>query len=127
MGPGRVASLERPSLDARSPVRPARLKNPSRFADEDVVDDERRARILAYAVEDQVSDNGAVVLYEGPRGIAVAYRRRVSHVLHAVLTVLTSGLWAVVWLAAVAGRREDRFRLEVDRWGNVWVAKLSSA
>jgi hypothetical protein len=114
-------------IRAVASVRPARLKNPTRFADEDVVDDERRARILAYAVEDQVSENGAHVVYEGPRGVVVGYRRHVSHVLHAVLTVITSGLWALVWLAAVAGRREDRFRLEVDSWGNVWVAQLRGA
>ena len=46
----------------------------------------------------------------------LVYRRRVSHFVHAVLTVLTAGLWAPFWLASVLSRREDRVRLEVDRW-----------
>ena len=59
-----------------------------------------------------------------------AYRRPVSHVIHALLTLLTGGLWAVVWgvvravvwgvvwgmvwVVTVLVRGEDRVRLEPD-------------
>ncbi len=59
--------------------------------------------------------------------MVLAYPRRVSHGMHAGLTLLTGGLWAVVWLALALGRREDRVRLEADAWGNVWVGLVASA
>ena len=46
---------------------------------------------------------------------------------NAVLTVLTGGLWAIVWIAATLGGRDDRVRYEVDRWGNVWGQEVSPA
>jgi hypothetical protein len=97
----------------------------TRFHDQHPIDDASRARALSLAVEDQVSTQRATVVFDGPSGIVLAYRRRVSHFAHAVLTVLTAGLWAPLWLATVLGRREDRLRLEVDRWGNVWAKPIA--
>src|SRR5689334_12705488 len=82
---------------ATASVRPDRLRNPARFTDEDAISPERQERALALAVEDQVAQYGAHVVFEGPTGTIIGFRRKVSHVLHAVLTVLTSGLWAIVW------------------------------
>jgi hypothetical protein len=86
-----------------------------------LLDRDRRDRGLALAVENQVSHNRAHVLYEGPHGVVLGYRTHVSHLLHALLTLLTAGLWVFVWLGVVAGRREQRIRLEIDRWGHVWA------
>ena len=91
------------------------------------LDDARRAHALASAGEHQVSTNTATVLFEGPHGTVLAYRRRVSHGFHAVMTLFTGGLWAVVWLAVFLGRGEDRIRLEVDAWGNVWASRVTGA
>jgi hypothetical protein len=82
---------------------------------------------LSLAVEDQVAANAATVIHDGPSGVVLAYRRPVSHVFHAVMTLLTGGLWAVVWLALALGRREDRVRLEADQWGNVWAQPVAAA
>jgi hypothetical protein len=114
-------------IRALASVQPERLRNPARYSDEDAVSDERQQRALALAVEDQVATYGAHVVFQGPSGAIIGYRRRVSHGLHAILTILTSGLWAIVWLAAAAGRREDRVRLEPDRFGNIWVTKVAGA
>jgi hypothetical protein len=51
----------------------------------------------------------------------------VTGVLARIHAVHLLHLWAIVWLAAALGRREDRYRLEVDPWGNVWAARVSSA
>jgi hypothetical protein len=32
----------------------------------------------------------------------------VSHVFHAVATLLTGGLWAIVWIAVAVNRKYDR-------------------
>lgn len=105
---------------------PERLAEPAPFFREAPVDEERRQRVLALAVEDQVDTNAGTVVLDGPSGVVVGYRRPVSHLLHAVLTVLTGGLWGFIWLAVALGRREDRIRLEADRWGNVWARPLAS-
>src|SRR3954447_5305817 len=75
---------------------------------------------------DQVAANAANVILGGPSGVVLGYRSPVSHLGHALMTLLTGGLWAVVWLASVLNRHEDRIRLEVDRWGNVWARHVAA-
>lgn len=66
-------------------------------------------------------------MIESPRGEVLSYRPRVAHLFHAVLTVLTGGLWAVVWLLSPLPSRDKRIRFEVDAWGNVWARSVASA
>jgi hypothetical protein len=108
-------------------LHPEQLKASAGFSQLQRVDPTTRHRALALAVEDQVASNGATVVFEGPTGVVVAYRRRVSHLFHAVMTLLTAGVWAVVWLAVALGRSEDRVRLEADGWGNVWARPVTAA
>jgi hypothetical protein len=108
-------------------LHPRRLERAAPLQLEPAIDDDRRRRALSLAVEDQVTTNGATVVLDGPTGVVLAYRRPVSHGFHAVATILTGGLWAVVWLADGLGRREERVRLEIDDWGNVWARWGASA
>jgi len=55
----------------------------------------------------------------------LSYRRPVAHLGHALMTVVTAGLWAVVWIATAASNREDRVRLEADSWRNVWAVRVA--
>ena len=86
---------------------------------------ESRELALTQAVEDQVASNGASVVFAGPRGTVLGYPRKVSHGFHLLLTVLTGGLWALVWIPVALSRREDRIRLEADDWGNVWARPVT--
>jgi hypothetical protein len=86
--------------------------------------EDRSTRGLVLAVERQVTENAAHVDHQGPHGVVLSYQRRVSHVLHAVMTVLTGGLWALVWLVAALSRSHERVRLEIDPWGHVWAVRL---
>jgi hypothetical protein len=88
------------------------------------VDQEARRVAVAKAVEHQVATNGASVVFAGPSGTVLGYRRKVSHGLHAILTFFTGGLWALVWIAVTLGRGEERVQLEADRWGNVWAKRV---
>ena len=101
-------------------LRPDRLHHPARFADEDAVEPARSANALALAVEDQVVTRAATVVHVGPTGTVLGYRRRTSHAGHALMTLMTGGLWTPVWLIAANRPHEVRVRLEADRWGNVW-------
>jgi hypothetical protein len=107
-------------------LHPERLTNPAPLFQFAPIDESRRQRALALAVEDQVATNAASVILDGPSGVALAYRRPVAHFMHAIITGLTGGLWAIVWIAVAFGRREDRIRLEADRWGNVWAHPIAS-
>lgn len=106
---------------------PDRLVRPEGFDREPQLSKSSRDRVLALAVEDQVATHAATVVHHGPNGVVLGYRRPTSNGLHAVLTVLTLGTWAIVWLAVAVGRREDRLLLEIDPWGNVWAKRVRSA
>jgi hypothetical protein len=45
--------------------------------------------------------------------------------VHLFLTLLTGGLWAVVWIAVTLGRGEDRVLLDADAWGNIWARRVT--
>lgn len=100
--------LERARLDTRPPI-----------------SEEKQQRALELAVEDQVATNAATVVFSGSQGVVLGYRKRVSHVFHALMTLFTAGVWALIWLAIILSSRERRVRLEVDRWGNVWARPVA--
>ena len=43
----------------------------------------------------------------------------INHILHLLLSVVTFGLWLIVWLVMAAAGGEKRFALNVDDSGNV--------
>ncbi len=49
--------------------------------------------------------------------------RRSSHRLHLCLTILTVGLWGLVWLGMWLAEREKREIASVDEYGNTAVAR----
>jgi hypothetical protein len=102
-------------------LRPDRLRSAEPLQSDPPIDEAARARALALAVEDEVARNGAIVVHEGPSGVVLSERRTVSHGLHALLTLLTGGLWGIAWLYLTFTNRDARTRLEVDSWGNVWA------
>ena len=59
--------------------------------------------------------------------MVLAYRRPVAHLAHALMTLITGGLWALVWILAATRNREDRVRFEADTWGNVWAVPVIGA
>jgi hypothetical protein len=100
-------------------LRPERLTDPRPFDSHAELDRAKRDRLLEIAVDIEVLGK-ATVLHRSERGVTLGYPHPVNHVGHAVLTVLTGGLWGIVWIVCSVSRREDRVRLEVDPWGNIW-------
>ena len=43
----------------------------------------------------------------------------VNHVLHLILTLVTCGLWAIVWIIMAAAGGEKRMSMTVDDYGRV--------
>ncbi|MGW4718215.1 hypothetical protein [Nocardia sp. NPDC004260] len=55
-------------------------------------------------------DLSAVVVLSGPAP---------RHLIHAALTVITAGVWSLIWVAVARQRRPLRVRLSVDEAGHV--------
>jgi hypothetical protein len=102
---------------------PNRLRQPREWATYPELSLLKRQRLLEVAVDLEVLA-GATVVHRSDRGVTVARPRRVTHLGHFILTLVTAGLWGFVWLAVILNRREDRIRYEVDAWGNIWPVTL---
>ena len=48
----------------------------------------------------------------------------VNHILHLFISIITAGIWIIVWIALVIFGGERREIVEVDEWGNSSVSKL---
>ncbi len=59
-------------------------------------------------IESQTQDQAVVV-----------YGKPVNHVLHLILTLVTCGLWAIVWVIMALAGGEKRQVIRVDPYGNV--------
>jgi len=51
----------------------------------------------------------------------------VNHVLHAIITLFSCGLWGVVWIILAITGGEKREMVVVDEFGNVQLQKLGKA
>jgi hypothetical protein len=79
---------------------------------------EERAEILARAVNAEVSRGWRVVSQTQTQAQLVK-GKPTNHILHLILTIITVGLWAIVWiLMAIFGGEKHRF-VAVNEYGNV--------
>ncbi len=84
--------------------------------------DERKAA-LARTIANIVAQGRRVESQSEYQAVLVR-GRHVRHVLHFVLTVITVGVWGVIWLAMWLLYRERREIVTVDEFGNVNVARV---
>jgi hypothetical protein len=86
---------------------------------EAVTSEERKSRI-SLAIRQEVAAGGRVESQTDYTAI-VRYEKSVNHILHLILTIVTAGLWAIVWvilsIVAAAGRKS--VALTVDEYGQV--------
>lgn len=75
------------------------------------------ARALAYAVtQGGTLESQAEYLYV----VRYGEERRVNHVLHLLLTILTGGFWILVWgLLILTNKRPPRDMITIDDYGNL--------
>lgn len=82
-------------------------------------DNVRKAR-LARAVQAEVVAGGRIEV-AGDFNAVIRYGKSTNHVLHLILTLITFGLWAVVWLIVYLVQKSGQHTvtLDVDEFGNV--------
>lgn len=89
------------------------LPKPRRARNDELRDEIARALAAGWRVEWH-SDEGAVLM----RG------KRPNHVLHAVLTLVTGGIWAIAWIAIAIEARERRMLVGLDDAGKVYRERI---
>ncbi len=80
-------------------------------------DTERRTALDA-RVARELSDGGTLESQSGFTAVVVK-GRRVNHVLHAILSLLTAGIWLIVWLLLVLTNKRQRVVLLVNEDGGI--------
>lgn len=84
---------------------------------------DQRKEILARLVTGQVAD-GARVESQSDYQAVLVRGHRLNNTLHLILTVVTFGLWGLVWLAVALIGGEKRSVASVDEWGNSSIQRL---
>ena len=71
------------------------------------------------ALEEELGEafkGGWRVESRGEYQVVLVHGRPVNHVLHLLLSVITAGLWLIVWLVLAATGGEERMLLQVDEY-----------
>lgn len=85
--------------------------------------DERRRR-LDERIQANIVNGGARVESRSDYEAVLVQGRRPNHVLHLLLSIVTLGLWLIVWLIVGITHRERRALLTVDEFGTVDLRPL---
>jgi hypothetical protein len=84
--------------------------------------EERRAILTQQAAA--FAGNDGKVANESPTSAIVTKGKPVSGIYHPILTVMTLGLWGIVWFSLSKFAGEKRYRLSVDEQGEVTTQKI---
>lgn len=80
------------------------------------VSTEQKRQVVTAEVTRAVS-KGARVELQTDESAVVVFGHRVNHVLHLILTLVTAGLWALVWIIAAIVGGERRQTLTISDVG----------
>lgn len=82
--------------------------------------DSTRRQRLAQAIQTEVVRGGRVETQSDYNAV-IRYEAKTNHVLHLILSILTVGLWAFVWvtIGIINMVKNKAVTLSVDEFGNV--------
>ena len=83
---------------------------------------EDRKEALANAVATAVAQGKRIESQSDYQAIVVK-GKRVNHILHLLLTLITVGFWVLVWIPLVIWGGEKREIIRVDEYGNTLVTQ----
>jgi len=87
--------------------------------------DERKA-ILARQLQSVVA-RGLRIESQSDYQAVLVEGKPVNHVLHAIITIFSCGLWGIAWIIMAVTGGEKREMIVVDEFGNVQLQKLGKA
>ena len=94
------------------------MPEPSSAPSNPLISDADRQSALAQAVARSVA-TGARVESHAPFQAIMVRGHKPNHTLHLILTLVTCGLWGLVWLVLAFATGEKRTVLSVDPYGNI--------
>jgi len=87
-------------------------------------DSERRKSAVASAVANEVRQGWNVQSQSDYQAVMIQYGKKPNHILHLLLTILTAGLWAIVWIIlTITSKKEKREVITVDEYGNTNIQR----
>ena len=86
---------------------------------------EARQASLAGEIRKWVSSYGYRVESQSEFQAIIVRGKKPNHVLHLLLSIITAGLWLIVWIIVAIGGGERRRVISVDDVGTVQVTKES--
>jgi hypothetical protein len=87
--------------------------------------DERKA-LLAQQLQSGVA-RGLRIESQSDYQAVLVEGKPINHVLHAIITIFSCGLWGIVWIILAITGGEKREMVVVDEFGNVQLQKLGKA
>ena len=84
---------------------------------------DERKELLARTVSGQVAAGGRIESQSDYQAVMVK-GKGVNHVLHLILTLVTLGMWGIVWIALAVVGGEKRSMVTVAEFGNAAVQKV---
>lgn len=82
---------------------------------------EQRVLALDSAVS-RASMGGGRLVSRGQTEAVFEYGERPNHVLHAIITIFSCGLWGLVWLIIAATSQIVRRTVVVDEYARAWIS-----
>lgn len=79
---------------------------------------EHRQQVLMMAVSAQAAQ-GAKVTSMTQTSAVILQVDQTNHILHVLLTIITFGLWLIVWLIQMNSAKIRRYQIYVDEFGIV--------
>jgi len=83
---------------------------------------EQRSELLAIAITEWARKDWRVVSQTQTQAQLIK-GHRTNHILHLILTILTLGVWAVVWLLVAAFGGEQHMLVTIDQHGQSSAAR----
>lgn len=84
--------------------------------------DDRKA-LLAQTVSSEIAQ-GARIESQSEYQAVLVRGKPINHILHLILTLVTCGIWGIVWIILASTGGEKRSVASVDDFGNVTVQRL---
>jgi hypothetical protein len=83
----------------------------------------QRRQAFAQTIQNRVAQGSRIESQSDTYAVLVR-GHRVNHVLHLILTLVTLGFWAIVWIALAIFGGEKRDTVSVDAYGQPLVQQL---
>ncbi len=85
---------------------------------------DERKQLLAQVVQSEISKGAGRIESQSDYYVTLVRGHRPNHILHLILSIITLGLWIIVWILVAMGSGEKRTMVSVDEYGYVMTRRI---